>query len=189
MLTRVKQIQLAAVAALAVMFTANASLSPANAQKADLKVGQTEKQGSRGSSNDGMKGSSNSDRGSMKGSSNNDRAMTTQRSSNDRGMTSQRSSTRVVRSNDGDRSVSRRTTVRTGNNNTVRATHTSNRNWDRRHHRYYRGRSTIAFVVLGPRAVYRSYGSGWCRALHSGRHYAPRIGWHGGRHVGAVRCG
>lgn len=43
-------------------------------------------------------------------------------------------------------------------------------------------------VVLGPRVVYRSYGSGWCRALHRGRHWAPRIGWHSGRHVGRVRC-
>lgn len=49
--------------------------------------------------------------------------------------------------------------------------------------------SSVAFVVLGPRVVYRAYGSGWCRALHSGRHWAPRIGWHRGRHVGAVRCG
>ena len=156
------------------MFTANASMNPANAQKADLKVAQTDKQNSKGSTNNGgMKGSSNSDRG-MKGSSRNDRNATSTRTS--------------TRSNDGNRSVSRHTTVRTGSNGTVRNTHTSNRNWDRNHRRYYRGRSTVAFVVPGPRATYRSYGSGWCRALHSGRHYAPRIGWHGGRHVGAVRC-
>lgn len=46
----------------------------------------------------------------------------------------------------------------------------------------------LAFVVLGPRVTYASYGSGYCRALHSGRHWATRIGWHRGRHVGAVRC-
>lgn len=52
-------------------------------------------------------------------------------------------------------------------------------------------RTTAAYVplvVLGPRVVYRSYGAGWCRALHRGRHWSPGIGWHSGRHVGRVRC-
>lgn len=53
-----------------------------------------------------------------------------------------------------------------------------------------RSRTTyVPFVVLGPRVVYRSYGAGWCRGLHRGRHWAPRIGWHAGTHVGPVRCG
>jgi hypothetical protein len=47
----------------------------------------------------------------------------------------------------------------------------------------------VPFVVLGPRVTYASYGSGWCRGLHRGRHWAPRIGWHAGQHVGPVRCG
>lgn len=194
MLSRVKQVQLAAVAALAVMFTTNASLNPANAQKTGLQVAQVEKPDTKGTSSSdrgsGKAGNSGAGRTSgsdgMKGSS-----------SNDRGMTSQRS----TRSNDGDRST-RRTTVRSGNDTTVRTRsggsrdYTNNRSSrdysnNRSNRRvYYRGRSstTVAFVVLGPRVVYRSYGSGWCRALHSGRHFAPRIGWHRGRHVGAVRC-
>jgi len=45
--------------------------------------------------------------------------------------------------------------------------------------------STVAFVVLGPRRVYRP---GWCRGLHRGHHWAPRIGWHAGRHYGLFRC-
>jgi hypothetical protein len=48
--------------------------------------------------------------------------------------------------------------------------------------------SSVAFVVLGPRVVYRAYGPGWCRGLHSGRHWARRIGWHAGRHYGPFRC-
>lgn len=193
MLSRVKQVQLAAVAALAVMFTANASLTPANAQKAGLQIAQVEKQDSKGSSSSdrgsGRAGESGAGRTSgndgMRGSSNNDRGMASQRS---------------TRSNDGDRSVNRRTgssgSRDYSNNRSSRdySNNRSSRNYsnNRSNRRvYYRGRSpnTVAFVVLGPRVVYRSYGSGWCRALHSGRHYAPRIGWHRGRHVGAVRCG
>jgi uncharacterized membrane protein YhiD involved in acid resistance len=47
----------------------------------------------------------------------------------------------------------------------------------------------VPFVVLGPSVAYASYGSGWCRGLHRGRHWAPGIGWHAGQHVGRVKCG
>lgn len=46
----------------------------------------------------------------------------------------------------------------------------------------------VPLVVLGPRVVYRSYGPGWCRGLHRGYHWAPKIGWHSRRHVGLFRC-
>ena len=46
----------------------------------------------------------------------------------------------------------------------------------------------VPYVVIGRAVVYRSYGRGWCRALHKGRHWAPSAGWHSGRHVGRVRC-
>lgn len=63
-------------------------------------------------------------------------------------------------------------------------------------HRHARPRNRVVvrttaylpLVVLGPRVVYRSYGAGWCRALHRGRHWAPGIGWHSGRHIGRIRC-
>ncbi|HET7680880.1 MAG TPA: hypothetical protein VFK79_12210 [Xanthobacteraceae bacterium] len=48
--------------------------------------------------------------------------------------------------------------------------------------------TSVAFVVLGPRVVYRAYGAGWCRGLHRGRHWDRRIGWHAGRHWGPFRC-
>ncbi|HEY8580716.1 MAG TPA: hypothetical protein VIL72_12570, partial [Beijerinckiaceae bacterium] len=55
--------------------------------------------------------------------------------------------------------------------------------WDRR------DRVRSGFVYLGgPRIVVRGYGPGWCRGLHRGYHWAPRIGWHDGRHVGLYRC-
>ena len=45
------------------------------------------------------------------------------------------------------------------------------------------------FVFLGgPRVIVRGYGPGWCRGLHRGRHWAPRIGWHAGTHRGLFRC-
>jgi hypothetical protein len=64
-----------------------------------------------------------------------------------------------------------------------------------RHHRHHhrdrfvvRSTAYLPFVVLGSPVVYRAYGPGYCRALHRGRHWAPGIGWHSGRHVGRVRC-
>lgn len=53
-----------------------------------------------------------------------------------------------------------------------------------------RGSSSVVvpLVVIGSSTAYAAYGPGWCRALHKGRHWAPRIGWHAGQHVGRVRC-
>jgi hypothetical protein len=36
--------------------------------------------------------------------------------------------------------------------------------------------------------IVRNYGPGWCRGLHRGYHWAPRIGWHRGTHRGLFRC-
>jgi hypothetical protein len=65
-----------------------------------------------------------------------------------------------------------------------------------RHHRHHDhdgfvGFSTslyVPFAVLGTPVVYAAYGPGYCRVLHRGRHWAPGIGWHSGKHVGRVRC-
>lgn len=57
--------------------------------------------------------------------------------------------------------------------------------------RAYRGtnRNVTGFAYLGgPRIVVRGYGPGWCRGLHRGRHWAPRIGWHARTHRGLYRC-
>ena len=52
-----------------------------------------------------------------------------------------------------------------------------------------RTRAEPGFVFLGgPRIIVRSYGYGWCRGLHRGRHWAPRIGWHTATHRGLFRC-
>jgi hypothetical protein len=91
---------------------------------------------------------------------NGNRKKVTTRTTTRRGASNNRSNTRVV--------------VRNGTHNRV-VTRSS-------------APSSVAFVVYGPRAAYASYGSGWCRALHGGRHWAPRVGYHRGRHVGAVRC-
>jgi len=58
------------------------------------------------------------------------------------------------------------------------------------HHRYnYNYRHRYPFVYLGgPRVIVRGFGPGWCRGLHRGYHWAPRIGWHYGRHFGLYRC-
>ena len=164
MLSRNKFAQLAAVAALTVLFGANASMSTANAQ-AGAQADQKNMQHSR--------------KGDVRHSSTTARAQaqTEQNTQKSRKSDTKRSSSRKV-SSDRSRHV---TSTRTVNRTVVRR--------DRRVVVNSHPSSSVAFVVLGPRVVYRSYGSGWCRALHSGRHWAPRIGWHRGRHVGAVRCG
>lgn len=53
-------------------------------------------------------------------------------------------------------------------------------------HRY--GYYSPFLFLGGPRYYVRSYGPGWCRGLHRGRHWAPRIGWHAGLHRGLFRC-
>ena len=151
MLSRQRRVQLAAVAALTVLFGANAAMSTANAQtRVQLAQAEKKQDVKKSSSKQNVKKSSSKQ--SVKKSS----------------------SKKVVV-----KKTTNRTVVRSGHNNTKRTVVV----------RDSRPSSSVAFVVLGPRVVYRSYGSGWCRALHNGRHWAPRIGWHRGRHVGAVRCG
>ena len=74
---------------------------------------------------------------------------------------------------------------RSGNRIVVRS-HRGNDRWRDARRSY--GASTVAFVVLGPRVTYRSYGAGWCRGLHRGRHFDRRVGYHAGRHYGPFRC-
>jgi hypothetical protein len=138
--------QLAAVAALAILFSANTAMKPANAQ-AGLQLAQAD-----------VKKTTTTKRVVTNG----DRKKVTTRTTTRTAAGNNRSNTRVV--------------VRSGNYNRGVVTRSYATN-------------SVAFVVHGPRAVYASYSSGWCRALHSGRHWAPRVGNHRGRHVGAVRCG
>ena len=148
MLSKRNYAQLAAVAALTILFGANTAMKPANAQ-AGLQLAQAD-----------VKKTTTTKRVVTNG----DRKKVTTRTTTRTHASNNRSNTRVV--------------VRSGNHNRVVA-------------RSYPTNS-VAFVVHGPRAAYASYasyGSGWCRALHSGRHWAPRVGNHRGRHVGAVRCG
>ena len=175
MLSRNKFAQLAAVAALTVLFGANASMTNANAQ-AGIQADQKNMQHSR--------------KGDVRSSSTSARAQaqTEQNTKKSRKSDTQRSSSRKVSS---DRSR-HTTTTRTTTPRHATSTRTTNRtvvHRDRRVVVHSQASSSVGFVVLGPRVVYSSYGSGWCRALHNGRHWAPRIGWHRGRHVGAVRCG
>jgi hypothetical protein len=167
MLSRNKFVQLAAVAALTVLFGANASMTAANAQ-AGTQVAQADQKNMQHSRKGDVRHSSTTARA---------QAQTEQNTQKSRKSDTRHSSSRNASSDRSRHVISTRTTNRTvvhRDRRVVVRSHSSN---------------SVAFVVLGPRAVYRSYGSGWCRALHSGRHWAPRIGWHRGRHVGAVRCG
>jgi hypothetical protein len=56
-----------------------------------------------------------------------------------------------------------------------------------RHRPEYRGRYPFRYLG-GPRIIVRGYGPGWCQGLHTGYHWAPRIGWHYGTHRGLYRC-
>lgn len=95
-----------------------------------------------------------------------------------------------VKKAQGGKHQARRTNRHAGNRHAVRVS-ARHRHHKHRRHVYWRSRSSNwgVFVLIGPTVAYDGYGGGWCRALHSGRHWAPRIGWHGGRHVGLVRCG
>jgi hypothetical protein len=187
MLSRSKCAQLAAVAALTVLFGANASPTPASAQagiqlaqadqknmqksgKADMRLSTTaraqaqvdQKNTKKSRKGDAWHSSSrnvSSDRSRHNVSS--DRKRDSVSSDRKRHTVSSRTSSRTVVRRDHDR---RRVTVRS------------------------RSSTSVAFVVLGPRVVYRAYGAGWCRGLHRGRHYDRRNGWHAGRHYGPFRC-
>jgi hypothetical protein len=59
-----------------------------------------------------------------------------------------------------------------------------------RYGRQWRAPAAAGFIFLGgPRIIVRGYGPGWCRGLHRGYHWAPRIGWHRSTHRGLYRCG
>jgi hypothetical protein len=191
MLSRYKNSQLAAVAALAVIFGASAAaVSTAQAQGGP---GQMERQGGqdvgRGPAQmerqgDGQDKSRSESRGDQRRDAGSSREIKSGSDVNVRSSTSAQTEIRGDR--DRDRS---RITIRDRDRDRDRITL---RHRDRDHDRWrWRSRhsfAAVSFVILGPSVVYRSYGSGWCRALHRGQHWAPRIGWHSGRHVGAVRC-
>jgi hypothetical protein len=80
--------------------------------------------------------------------------------------------------------ISSRTTTRT----VVRHDRDRDHRWSWRHHHGSRSYAAVDFVILGPRVAYRTYGAGWCRGLHRGRHWDRRAGWHAGRHYGPFRC-
>lgn len=178
MLSKTRYAQLAAVAALTVLFGANASTTTAQAQGNQptqiekTQEGQATRSGGQKTRDAGSARETSREGGSVRSSGTN------------REMRSDRSR---------DRTSTQTTTRRGTDSNRTRVT-TRDRDWNRdNNHDRWRGHGhdsyAATFVVLGPRVVYRSYGSGWCRALHNGRHYAPHVGWHRGKHVGAVRCG
>jgi|tagenome__1003787_1003787.scaffolds.fasta_scaffold19849621_1 hypothetical protein len=178
MLSRKKYTQLAAVAALTLLFGANASLTSARAQTG-VQVAQADQKHMQKSSRADMRSASTARA----------QAQTDQNTEKSRKRDARRSSSRnvssdrtrhTVRSNRTGRTVSSRTTTRT----VVR-----HRDGDRRRVVVHSRPSTsVGFVVLGPRVAYTAYGSGWCRGLHRGRHWDRRHGWHAGRHYGPFRC-
>ena len=172
MLSRYKHAQLAAVAALAVVFGANASaLNPAQAQGDPAQMERQGGQEMRG-------GESRGDRFRDSGASRETRTQSdvNVRSDSRTDVRSDRDRSRTtVRDRDRDRGDRSRVTVR-------------DRDRDGDRHRHWRGRSShaqVSFVILGPRHHYRP---GWCRGLHRGHHFAPGQGEHAGRHVGLFRC-
>lgn len=62
------------------------------------------------------------------------------------------------------------------------------RRYDDRRYRYRPGYRQGFVFLGGPRVIVRGYGPNWCRGLHRGYHWAPRIGWHAGTHRGLFRC-
>jgi hypothetical protein len=179
MLSRKKYTQLAAVAALTLLFSANASLTSAHAQ-AGVKVAQAE-----------QKHMQKSGRAHMGSASTNARAQaqTDQNTQKSRKRDANRSSSRNVSSDRSRHTVRSNRTGRTVSSRTTTRTVVRHRDGDRRRVIVRSRPSTsVGFVVLGPRVHYAAYGSGWCRGLHRGRHWDRVHGWHAGRHYGPFRC-
>jgi hypothetical protein len=179
MLSRSKYFQLAAVAALTVVFGANASPTPASAQ-AGIQLAQADQKSMQKSHKGDVRSSTNARLQANKS----DRKQGAQRSSGTRNVITQRESTRAFAK---EHSKKKKVTTRTTTRKVVVRDH---------NRRVVRNRvvvrsspsASVGFVVLGPRVAYRAYGSGWCRGLHRGRHWDRRVGWHAGRHYGPFRC-
>ena len=179
MLSRKKYTQLAAVAALTVLFGANASLTSARAQ-AGVQLAQADQKNVQHSRKGDVRSSSTTARA---------QAQTDQSTQKSRKGDVRRSSSRNVSSDRTRRAVSSDRTRRTVSSRTTTRTVVRHRDGDRRRVVVRSRPSTsVAFVVLGPRVAYRAYGAGWCRGLHRGRHWDRRSGWHAGRHYGPFRC-
>jgi hypothetical protein len=179
MLSRSKYAQLAAVAALTVLFGANASTTTASAQ-AGIQLAQADTKDMQKSRKGDVRSSTNA----RMQADRSDRKQNVQRSSSTRNVMTQREPTRAFAQDHRKKKTVTKTTTRKV---VVRRDHNRRVIRDRVVIRSSPSTS-VGFVVLGPRVVYRAYGSGWCRGLHRGRHWVPRIGWHAGRHFGAFRC-
>ena len=166
MLSRAKASYLAAATSLVILSGMTVSSNVASAQSR-VQLAQAEKRDAQ----DNRKSESRREQRRETSQSREGRSSRDARSTRPREITTTRSSTRTVVRSDRDRR------------------HVRDRDRDRRRVIIRSRPSTsVAFVVLGPRVVYRAYGPGWCRGLHSGRHWARRIGWHAGRHYGPFRC-
>ena len=166
MLSRKKHALLAAAAALALLFSANATMTSANAQGQPTQIekkqdGQNNRQGE------------SREVKSKSGASSNLEVKSSRDGRADRQLRSDRSretiKTRTVVRHDNDR-VRNRIVIRDRDHDGWRGQHSY---------------AAVTFVILGPRHHYRP---GWCRGLHRGKHWAPGMGWHAGRHVGLFRC-
>jgi len=180
MLSRSKYAQLAAVAALTVLFGANASTTTASAQ-AGIQLAQADTKDMQKSRKGDVRSSTNA----RVQADRSDRKQNVQRSSSTRNAMTQREPTRAfARDDKKKKTVTTKTTTRKV---VVRRDHNRRVIRDRVVIRSSPSAS-VGFVVLGPRVAYRAYGSGWCRGLHRGRHWDRRVGWHAGRHYGPFRC-
>ena len=156
MLSRTKDAQFAAVAALTVMLGANASITSASAQ-AGTQLAQNDR-----------KDMQQTRKGDMHRSADTARAQADKK--------------------DGKKSAHKETTTRRVVTNRDHKMTTRKVIRKDRVVIHSRPSVSVGFAVLGPRVVYRAYGSGWCRGLHRGRHYDRRNGWHSGKHYGPFRC-
>jgi uncharacterized low-complexity protein len=169
MLSRKKQALLAA-AALALVFGANATMTGASAQGQPTQIEKKQDgQNSRQGESREVKSKSGASKNLEVKSSRDGR------------------SDREMRSNRSRETIKTRTVVRHDNDKDRNRIVIRDSDRDRDHDSW-RGRrsyAAVTFVILGPRHHYRP---GWCRGLHRGKHWAPGIGWHAGRHVGLFRC-
>lgn len=182
------------VSALAALFAGSTALAtvPAVAAPGGAQIAQAEPErrggGDRGGGDRGPRGGDRGDRGGeprMERAPRGDAAPRQERAPRSSQERAPRSSVERAPRVERDRTITRRDAAPDRRDD---RRYSRDRRDDRRGDRFRPGYRPGFVYLGGPRIVVRGYGPGWCRGLHRGYHWAPRIGWHAATHRGLFRC-
>lgn len=186
------------VSALAALFLGSTALAtiPAFAAPGGVEIAQAEPErrggGDRGGEDRGPRGGDRGDRGGeprTERAPRDDAAPRQERAPRSSQERAPRSSLERESRAERDRTITRRDAApeRRDDRRDDRRYSRDRRDDDRRYRMRPGYRPDFMFMG-GPRVVVRGYGPNWCRGLHRGYHFAPRIGWHAANHRGLFRC-